>query len=231
MSENNIFKNAPLVAVTVLIVVTVMLFVTDDSVKKNPVQNQAASVPQPGNTSAGNSQANSSPANTAQQAPAQPAASSPGGDDKPKAAAAPMLANLIMGLEKKVAADPANSGNKMLLAQTYAEIGEIEKGVNMLREIQAAEPDNIKLRIVLASVLGKSNNPAELKQAMELLDSVGDGAGDANIAGSVLLQRGRLYIKMGETETARKQWNEALKTLPAASGYRKQVEIELARLN
>ena len=223
--KHNILKNAPLIAVILLLLMTVIIFLVDDSVE----QKTATVTARPANT-----QVASRPA---PQVPSPPASMSTDSDtannvaeeaEKPSASAAPMLANLIQGLEKKVAADPSNTGSKMLLAQTYAEIGEIARGISLLDEIAQAEPKNIKISLVLASVLGKSDNPADLKRGMTLLDSIDDSTPD--IAGSVFLQRGRLYRQMGENDSARAQWEQALKALPAASGYRKQVEIELARL-
>jgi predicted negative regulator of RcsB-dependent stress response len=117
----------------------------------------------------------------------------------------------------------------MLLAQTYAEVGEVEKGLQLLRELKAKEPENLKIDLVLASVLGKSNNPAELNEALKLLAMIEQK--DESKIGPILLQRGRLYIKMGEKESARKEWEQALTRLPEGSGYRKQAELELARLN
>lgn len=234
MNKNHLLKNAPLIAIALLVVITALIFSTDDTVIKKPGNMQAGSSSAEGGRQS--APVNIPPvqsASTQQQAGNQVQGQTQGQtqeQDKPSATAAPMLANLIKGLEKKVAADPANAGNKMLLAQTYAEIGELEKGLNILKEVQSADPNNIKVKIVMASVLGKSNNPAELQQAMQILNDI-QGADDPNIAGSVLLQRGRLYIKMGETESAKKEWNQALTTLPESSGYRKQVEIELARLN
>ena len=221
--KNNVLKNAPLIAVMMLVLITIILFFADDTVEQKSAPKTTATA---ANTQ---SASRAAPQVISSQAQMTTDSNSAAEAEKPAASAAPMLANLISGLEKKVAADPSNTGSKMLLAQTYAEIGEVSRGVKLLEEITQAEPGNIKISLVLASVLGKSDNPADLKRAMTLLDSLKDAA-DPDIAGSVLLQRGRLYRQMGETESARAQWEQALNKLPATSGYRKQVEIELARL-
>lgn len=242
MLSERITNNAPLFAVMILVILTVIVFVTDDSGRS---ANQQSEQIRSTNTQANSSQVNEPSRQMAgSTAPQQPVlqqqvasgnAPAPSNEEteetkrKAGAIAAPMLANLIIGLEKKVAADPENVGSKMLLAQSYAEVGELSRGLDILRELEKKEPDNIKIHLVLASVLGKSDNPAELNEALALLNSIEQK--DESKIGSILLQRGRLYIKMGEKETARQEWNQALNKLPEGNGYRKQVEKELARLD
>ena len=239
MSFERIIKTAPLFAVAILVVVAIAIFLSDQA-DQNRVNAKVASTGNQTGVNTGStspsqavgsgttiatpqqgSAANSAATSTEQTANAE--------DKKPGAVSAPMLSNLIAGLEKKVAADPDNTGTRMLLAQTYAEVGEVEKGLQILRELKAKEPESLKIDLVLASVLGKSNNPAELNEALKLLAVVEQR--DESKIGPVLLQRGRLYMKMGETESARKEWEQAITRLPEGSGYRKQAEIELARLN
>ncbi len=239
MSSERIIKIAPLFAVAILVVVVIAIFLSDQAGQKRGNANVASSGNQTSvNTeSASRSQAVDSEAmmtSSQQQAAVNSAATSAeqttnAKDNKAGAVSAPMLSNLIAGLEKKVASDPDNTGTKMLLAQTYAEVGEVDKGLKILRELKAKEPESLKIDLVLASVLGKSNNPAELNEALKLLVVVEQR--DESKIGPVLLQRGRLYMKMGETESARKEWKQAVTRLPEGSGYRKQAEIELARLN
>jgi len=243
VSLEKITKTAPLFAVAILVVVVIAIFLSDqaDQDRGN------AKVASTGNQSSVNTGSSQSQAVGSETTIASPQIASPqqgsavnspatsteqaanANDKKPGAVSAPMLSNLIAGLEKKVAADPDNTGTRMLLAQTYAEVGEVEKGLQILRDLKAKEPENLKIDLVLASVLGKSNNPAELNEALKLLVVVEQR--DESQIGPVLLQRGRLYMKMGETESAREEWKQAITRLPEGSGYRKQAEIELARLN
>ena len=50
--------------------------------------------------------------------------------------AAPGLDSLLKGLEEKVAADPTNVNNRMLLAQTYNELGMQDKAMTEMRALQ-----------------------------------------------------------------------------------------------
>lgn len=235
MSLEKITKTAPLIAVAILVVVAIVIFLSDqDRANKEIASTGNQTSVTTGSTSPPQAVGSAAPQQQAAGNSAIPSAeqtenTANAKDNKAGAVSAPMLGNLIAGLEKKVAADPDNTGTRMLLAQTYAEVGEVEKGLQLLRELKAKEPENLKIDLVLASVLGKSNNPAELNEALKLLAMIEQK--DESKIGPILLQRGRLYIKMGEKESARKEWEQALTRLPEGSGYRKQAELELARLN
>lgn len=236
MSLEKITKTAPLIAVAILVVVAIVIFLSDqDRANKEIASTGNQTSVTTGSTSPPQAVGSAAPqqqqaaGNSATPSAEQAENTANAKDNKAGAVSAPMLGNLIAGLEKKVAADPDNTGTRMLLAQTYAEVGEVEKGLQLLRELKAKEPENLKIDLVLASVLGKSNNPAELNEALKLLAMIEQK--DESKIGPILLQRGRLYIKMGEKESARKEWEQALTRLPEGSGYRKQAELELARLN
>jgi len=247
-------KNTPLIAISILVVVTLVIFISEQptpisSDKSTATQNSPASDAQtttastrvaiPGNNNASTSALpttsaiTSTPASTPATVVSTMSSTVAAGSESASAADAPkpvpMLANLLAGLEKKVAADPQNMGLKMLLAQTYAEVGEISRGLGILREMNKSDPDNKKVSLVYATVLGKSNNPAELNEAMGLLNDLEKSNPEQK--GTVLLQRGRIYLRMGETESAKKQWQQVVTELPETSGYRKQAELELSKLN
>jgi len=245
-------KNSPFIAVSILVVVTLVIFISEQptptssdrstaaqnsSVNSAKTTTASARVAIPGNNNASASALPETSAITSTTASSEDstmaASTTAAGSASTSAADAskpvPMLANLLTGLEKKVAADPQNMGLKMLLAQTYAEVGEVSRGLEILREMNKSDPDNKKVSLVYATVLGKSNNPAELNEAMALLNELEKSNPEQK--GPVLLQRGRIYLRMGEAESAKKQWQQVVTELPEASGYRKQAELELSKLN
>lgn len=252
-----ILKNAPMIAISILIVVTVVVFLSDQptsatnritstqvtsdratptksATPNDPANLQSASGPAANSTTNSTSSVNKTNRVTdeliAEKRLVDNSLEKTAGEEsKSNSASAPILSDLLAGLEKKVAAAPTDLGIKMLLAQTYAEVGEVSRGLKMLREIKKIEPENQKISLVYATVLSKSSNPAELNEALELLNTL-EKSNPAQ-KGSVLLQRGRVYLRMGETESAKKEWMQALAQLPEDSGYWKQVELELSRLN
>ena len=86
--------------------------------------------------------------------------------------AAKSLGSLVEGLEKKVAANPGNIDQQLLLAQTYNELDSREKSLTLLRKLNKQEPQNPQIKITLATVLMKSSNPPELKEASLVFDEV-----------------------------------------------------------
>ncbi len=80
------------------------------------------------------------------------------------------LSSLVAGLEKKVAANPENIDQQLLLAQTYNELDERGKSLNLLRTLNKKAPKNSRVKITLATVLMKSTNKAELKEALQMFD-------------------------------------------------------------
>jgi len=236
--SEKLMKSAPVVAILILIAVAVSIFLLDkpDSIPATQATPQVTTtqVTTTDEVTSARSVVSSAPANvvSGQSATAQSTTAMVDEKDDVNSSvtAAPMLSNLLAGLEKKVADDPTNIGSKMLLAQTYAEVGEVSRGLVILREMLTKEPDNQKMRMVYATVLGKSDNPAELNEALKLLNTL-DQSEDPAQKGSVLLQKGRVYLRMGEPESAKKEWTQALVHLPEGNGYRKQVELELSRLN
>ncbi len=254
MLLEKISKNAPMIAISILIVVTVVVFLSD---QPTSATNQVTSTQVPSGKKATPKSAASSDSANLESASGLATNSTTTSvnetnrvadellaekrlldnlvektaeeENESSSASAPTLSDLLAGLEKKVAAAPTDLGMKMLLAQTYAEVGEVSRGLEVLREIKKIEPENQQISLVYATVLGKSSNPAELNEALELLNTL-EKSNPAR-KGSVLLQRGRVYLRMGETESAKKEWMQALTQLSEGNGYRKQVELELSRLN
>ena len=85
-------------------------------------------------------------------------------------AVASSLNSLVAGLEKKVAANPENIDQQLLLAQTYNELDERAKSLILLRTLNKKAPNNSRVKITFATVLMKSTNNAELKEALKIFD-------------------------------------------------------------
>jgi cytochrome c-type biogenesis protein CcmH/NrfG len=84
--------------------------------------------------------------------------------------AAQSLGGLVAGLEKKVAANPENIDQQILLAQTYNELDNRDKSLKLLRTLNKQSPKNAQVKITLATILMKSEDKQELKEASQLFD-------------------------------------------------------------
>jgi cytochrome c-type biogenesis protein CcmH/NrfG len=147
-------------------------------------------------------------------------------DNTPKPGA-PVLTELVAGLEAKIAADPENVGHKILLAQTYNEIGKRKEGIALLRELRNANPDTTRITLVLASLLTGGENQNEINEALGLLNGIDDI--DKRRAGAVPLYRGIAYIKLGEQKQALRTWRQALQEIAKDDMYRPQIEQQIAQ--
>lgn len=80
------------------------------------------------------------------------------------------LGGLVEGLEKKVAANPENIDQQLLLAQTYNELDNRTKSLKLLHSLNKQVPKNVQVKIILATVLMKGSDRQELKMASQLFD-------------------------------------------------------------
>jgi cytochrome c-type biogenesis protein CcmH/NrfG len=80
------------------------------------------------------------------------------------------LSSLVAGLERKVAANPGNIDQQLLLAQTYNELDNREKSLKLLQALNKQAPANAQVKVTLATVLMKGSNKAELKQALQVFE-------------------------------------------------------------
>jgi tetratricopeptide (TPR) repeat protein len=80
------------------------------------------------------------------------------------------LSGLVAGLEKKVAANPDNIEQQLLLAQTYKELDSKDKAINLLNKLNKRVPKNAQVKFILAKILMSSDDKQELKQALKLFD-------------------------------------------------------------
>ncbi len=221
-----ISKIAPVLAVALVAIVVFIVFMADESGKGTaPSGSEVATGVGQGSTPANNAggvMAGQSQAMRPAQSPI-PQESAPGGGS-----AAPMLEGLVSGLEAKVKADPANLNNRLLLAQTYAELGRFEDGVRLLREMQSTNGDDSRVKLVAAMVLAKSENPEYLNEALKLLGDVAKQ--EPTQKGQAILHKGRVLKKMGNTAEAKTTWQEGIAQLPENDPLRKEIEKELANI-
>jgi cytochrome c-type biogenesis protein CcmH/NrfG len=203
----------PVLAIAVLVVVAAFVFVYDNGSKTTvPAQPSVGTPAQDGGVGQ-TLQPLSSPV--------------PAGDKGQGAQSAPMLGDLVGRLEAKVKAEPDNVDNQILLAQTYSELGRTDDGVAILRTLSKAERATPRVYVVLASLLSKSGQPQDLKEATQLLDKAEKQ--DPAQTGFVRLYRGRILVAQGDKDAAVKVWQDALKKVDPNDGARGQIEQELSR--
>ena len=125
---------------------------------------------------------------------------------------APAIESLLGRLEEKVKADPTNADNRILLAQTYKELGRIPDALKELKTLRDQQPENSRIKLVLASILSQSNDPAELEEALQLLGELSD---DGSIQSyMVQLYRGDALIRQMDHKGALASWKQALISMP-----------------
>jgi len=84
--------------------------------------------------------------------------------------AAKSLSGLVAGLEKKVAANPDNIDQQLLLAQTYNELNDRAKSLKLLHKLIKQVPSDAKVKITLATILMTGTDKQELKESSQLFD-------------------------------------------------------------
>jgi len=142
---------------------------------------------------------------------------------------APGLENLVKGLEDKVAADPTNVNNRLLLAQTYNELGMQDKALTEMRELQKSNPDNGRINLILGSILSNSNDQENVKESLTLLDKA---SGDKTIQQYLVhMYKGDALIRMQDHQGALEQWKLALKDMPPADNRRARLEQRISELS
>lgn len=215
---------APGIAVVVLLAVAAFIFLpNDDALKGSSTVNSTLKSPvaEPAGLSP---EINSAASGTITPLASPLTSNGISGGNGP---VAPMLADLVGGLEAKVKTDPANIGNQILLAQTYSELGRTDEGIVLLRKAALTNVEAPRVNVVLASLLSKSNKSDDLTAALKLLNDATKA--DAGQVGIAELYRGRIYVAQGKKEAAIKTWEAALKRIPATDNARVQLEEELAK--
>lgn len=125
---------------------------------------------------------------------------------------APAIDALVGGLEAKVKSDPENLDNRILLAQTYRELGRLDDAKRELRNIQKQDSNNVRANLVLASILSQSDDSKELQESLKLLSDIKT---DASIQPYMVdLYRGDALSHQHNNEGALKSWKQALAAMP-----------------
>lgn len=141
---------------------------------------------------------------------------------------APGLETLVAGLEEKVKKDPSVN-NRLLLAQTYNELGMQDKAMSTIRELQKEDPDNGRVNLVLSSMLSRSNDQEKLKESLTILDKL---SGDKTIQQYLVnMYKGDALIRTQDHDGALKYWKLALEDMPAADNRRAILEKRIADLS
>lgn len=136
------------------------------------------------------------------------------------------LADLLPGLEAKVAANPKDVDQGLLLAQTYNELGQRDKGIRELRAVHRAEPKNTEVTILLGAALMESDSRKDLNEAFALLD-------DAvrlkpAVSPMARLYQGDIRARLGDTRGAVKIWQDYLNHMSAGDQRRSKFEEKIA---
>ncbi|NOZ54726.1 MAG: hypothetical protein GXP08_16585 [Gammaproteobacteria bacterium] len=145
------------------------------------------------------------------------------------AVSAPGLGGLLSGLEDKVKSEPGNINNRLLLAQTYNELGLQDKALVELRDMWRENPEHVRVNLVLASILSQSDDQETLKESLALLDKVEEAKDIQPYL--VYLYRGEALIRAQDHQGALASWEKALKTMPASDNRRTVLEKRIADIN
>jgi cytochrome c-type biogenesis protein CcmH/NrfG len=146
-------------------------------------------------------------------------------DQAPKSAG--NLADLLPVLEAKVAADPKNVDQRVLLGQTYAELGQRDKAVKELRTAHRAAPKDARIAIVLAATLMNGGTPDELRESYKLLGEA--VSRKPEVAPMARLYQGDILVKLGDSRGALKVWKDYLQKMPAGDPQRTLFENKIAQ--
>jgi len=137
------------------------------------------------------------------------------------------LADLLPGLEAKVAANPNDVDQRVLLAQTYGELGQRDKGIKELRTAHRAAPQDARITILLATALMDGGPQSDLRESYKLL---GDAVSrKPEVAPMARLYQGDILMKLGDSRGALKVWKEYLGKMPAGDPRRTLFEDKIAQ--
>lgn len=136
------------------------------------------------------------------------------------------LADLLPGLEAKVAANPKDVDQRLLLAQTYSELGQRDKGIKELRIVHRAEPKNTEVTILLGAALMESDARKDLNEAFALLDEA--VRLKPAVSPMARLYQGDIRMKLGDTRDAVKIWQDYLNHMSAGDQRRGMFEEKIA---
>lgn len=125
---------------------------------------------------------------------------------------APSLAELLPGLEAKAAADPANVGTQILLAQTYAELGRRAEGLTVLERLAKGRPKDGEVAFARASLLSQGDHAGELRSALEFYGRAATLA--PKLTAIARLHQGEIRVRLGDRPGAVRIWQDHLARFP-----------------
>lgn len=144
----------------------------------------------------------------------------------PGSLSAPDLGSLLGRLEEKVKAEPNNINNRLLLAQTYNELGMADKAITEARSAGKQFPDNFRAKLVLSSVLCRQQDQGMLREAVEILTGLKKKPEVKQYLVSMYL--GDAWIRLGDHSAAVDNWKLALKAMPTGDNRRRRIEKAIA---
>jgi tetratricopeptide (TPR) repeat protein len=142
---------------------------------------------------------------------------------------APDLGSLLGRLEDKVKADPSDINNRLLLAQTYNELGLGDKALTEVRAALAQAPDHGRAQLVLGSILSSRQDDAGLQEAKTLLSGL--QSRDDIKQYLVAMYLGDTFIRLGDHAAALANWKQALDNMPVTDNRRSRLEKRIAELS
>ena len=142
---------------------------------------------------------------------------------------APDLSSLLGRFEDKVKAEPDNINNRLLLAQTYNELGLADKALDEVRTAARRFPDHARAKLVLASILSKRNGEEGLKEAVGLLKSLRANRDVKQYLVEMYL--GDTWIRLGDHKSAVDSWKLALQGMPVSDNRRAKIEKGIADIS
>jgi cytochrome c-type biogenesis protein CcmH/NrfG len=151
----------------------------------------------------------------------------------PASPAAPMnagnLADLLPGLEAKVAANPNEVEQRVLLGRTYGELGQRDKAIKELRGAHRAAPRDARITILLATALMDGGPRGDLRESYKLLGEA--VSRKPEVAPMARLYQGDILVKLGDNPGALRVWREYLDKMPADDPRRTLFEDKIAQVS
>jgi len=142
---------------------------------------------------------------------------------------APDLSSLLVRLESKVKAEPANISNRLLLAQTYNELGLGDKALQEARAARKQDSAHARAKLVLASILSRRENKDGLNEARKLLEDLQSSSEIKQYL--VAMYLGDASIRMGDHVAALNYWKQAVDDMPVSDNRRSDIEKRIADLS
>jgi cytochrome c-type biogenesis protein CcmH/NrfG len=138
------------------------------------------------------------------------------------------LNELLPGLEAKVAANPQDVDLQILLAQTYAELGQAEKAQELMDKVHRNFPEDGRVPFARAKILMAGKTPADLRRAIHLFEE--SALNEPKIVHLARLHQGQILLRLGDRERAIQIWRDYIATLPVGDERRSLIEAELAHI-